>query len=124
MVGDLAKDYLARLPVDQRAGLERVNAPGSAALRSYLESGEAVAFLGAGVSAPLYPLWAGLIGELLDAAAARLGEAEAATCRALAGSAPEEVVEIVRRPSTPARVTSRRPGPSSTGPLRTAFPNG
>jgi tetratricopeptide (TPR) repeat protein len=97
MVGDLAKDYLARLPVDQRAGLERVNAPGSAALRSYLESGEAVAFLGAGVSAPLYPLWAGLIGELLDAAAARLGEAEAATCRALAGSAPEEVVEIVRR---------------------------
>jgi hypothetical protein len=124
MAGDLDTAYLAGLPADRRAGQERVNAPGLTALRGYLRSGELVAFLGAGVSVPLYPLWSGLIGELVDAAAARLGEAEAATCRALAGSAPEEVVEIVRRPSTPARVTSRRPGPSSTGPLRTAFPNG
>ncbi len=97
MVGDLDGGYLAGLPADQRAGLARVNAPGLAALRGYLESGEVVAFLGAGASAPLYPLWAGLIGELVDAAAGRLGEAEAVTCRALAGGAPEEVVEIVRR---------------------------
>ena len=97
MVGDLDSGYLAGLPADQRAALERVNAPGLAALRDYLRSGEAVAFLGAGVSAPLYPRWAGLIGELVDAAAGRLSEAEATTCRALAGSAPEEVVEIVRR---------------------------
>ena len=69
MVGDLDTDYLAGLPADQRVGLKRVNAPGLAALRGYLESGDAVAFLGAGASAPLYPLWAGLIGELLDAAA-------------------------------------------------------
>ena len=48
MVGDLDTAYLAGLPVDQRAGLEWVNAPGLVALRSYLESGEAVAFLGAG----------------------------------------------------------------------------
>ena len=47
-----------------------MNGPGLAALRGYLTSGEVVAFLGAGASAPLYPLWAGLIGELVDAAAA------------------------------------------------------
>ena len=75
-----------------------MNGPGLAALREYLASGQAVAFLGAGVARPLYPLWAGLVGELVDAAARRLGEAEAATAaRALAGSAPEEAVEIVRR---------------------------
>jgi tetratricopeptide (TPR) repeat protein len=85
------------MAADQRARLEQVNAPGLVALRDYLKSGEAVAFLGAGASASLYPLWAGLIGELVDAAVGRLGEAEAATCRALAGSAPEDVVEIVRR---------------------------
>jgi tetratricopeptide (TPR) repeat protein len=97
VVGDLDTGYLAGLPADQRAALERVNAPGLAALRKYLKSGEVVAFLGAGASAPLYPLWAGLIGELVDAASGRLDEAQAATCRALAGSAPEEAVEIVRR---------------------------
>ena len=74
MVGDLDMAYLAGLPADQRAGLERVNGPGLAALRGYLASGEVVAFLGAGVSAPLYPLWAGLIGELVDAVAGRLSE--------------------------------------------------
>jgi len=93
----MGEGYLAGLPPEQQAALERVNAPGLAALGEYLASGDAVAFLGAGVSVPLYPLWAGLIGELVDAAAGRLSEAEAATCRALAGSAPEEVVEIVRR---------------------------
>ena len=97
MVGDLDTGHLAGLPADQRAALERVNGPGLAALRSYLASGEAVAFLGAGASAPLYPLWAGLIGELVDAAAGRLTRAEAATCRALASTSPDAVVEIVRR---------------------------
>jgi tetratricopeptide (TPR) repeat protein len=95
MVGD--PGYLAGLPADQQTSLARVNAPGLAALREHLASGDVVAFLGAGVSVPLYPLWAGLIGELVDAAAGRLSEGEAATCRALAGSAPEEVVEIIRR---------------------------
>jgi tetratricopeptide (TPR) repeat protein len=97
MAGDLDTGYLARLATDQREALERVNAPGLAALRDYLKSSEVVAFLGAGASVPLYPLWAGLIGELVDAAAGRLSEKQAATCRALAGSAPEEVMEIVRR---------------------------
>ena len=89
--------YLSALPAAQREELARVNGPGLTALRKYLASGQAVAFLGAGVSAPLYPLWDGLIGELVDAAAGRLTEDEAATCRVLARDSPEEVVEIVRR---------------------------
>ena len=97
MSGELADGYLDGLPADQRAELVRVNGPGLTALRGFLASGEAVAFLGAGVSAPLYPLWDGLIAELVDAAAPRLSEREAAACRALASSRPESVVEIVRR---------------------------
>ena len=72
MVGEHADDYSAGLPPEWAEELARVNGPGLAALRGYLDSGEAVAFLGAGASAPLYPLWAGLIGELVDAAAGRL----------------------------------------------------
>ena len=81
-------DYLDGLPPERAAELARVNGPGLAALRGYLESGAAVAFLGAGASAPLYPLWNGLIGELIDAAAGRLADAVSATCRALADSNP------------------------------------
>jgi SIR2-like protein len=89
--------YLSGLPEDQRDELARVNAPGLTALGEYLASGEALAFLGAGVSAPLYPLWDRLISELVDAAVSRLTPKEAATCRALAQDSPEAVVEIVRR---------------------------
>ena len=74
-----------------------MNGPGLAALREYLVSGQAVAFLGAGVSAPLYPLWDGLIGDLLDVASARLPEEQTATFRVLARQSPEEVVEIIRQ---------------------------
>jgi tetratricopeptide (TPR) repeat protein len=97
MSGDHADDYLAGLPADQRAELTRVNEPGLSALRGYLAAGQAVAFLGAGVSAPLYPLWVGLIGNLVDAAAGRMSAEEADTCRALARDSPEEVVEIIRQ---------------------------
>ena len=97
MVGDLTAGYLGGLLGAQAEELARVNGPGLAALRGYLGSGQAVAFLGAGVSAPLYPLWDGLIAELVEAAAPRLSEREAATCRALARESPESVVEIVRR---------------------------
>src|SRR6266704_5066022 len=38
-----------------------------------------------------------LAGELVDAAVGRLSEAEVATCRALAPTSPDAVVEIVRR---------------------------
>jgi tetratricopeptide (TPR) repeat protein len=97
MVGNLVADYLGGLPHVRAEELARVNGPALAALRGYLDSGQAVAFLGAGVSAPLYPLWDGLIAELVDAAAPRLTDKEAATCRALARESPESVVEIVRR---------------------------
>jgi SIR2-like domain len=96
MVGEHGAGYLAGLPPGQAAELARVNGPGLGALREYLDSGKAVAFLGAGVSAPLYPLWDGLIAELVDAAAARLSDREAETCRMRAKESPEEVVEIVR----------------------------
>jgi hypothetical protein len=97
MTEDPGGGYLSGLPEDQRDELARVNGPGLTALREYLSSGQAVAFLGAGASRPLYPLWDGLIGELIDAAADRLTPKEAATCRALAYDSPEAVVEIVRR---------------------------
>jgi tetratricopeptide (TPR) repeat protein len=97
MTVDLGGGYLSGLTDDKRDELTRVNAPGLTALREYLASGEAVAFLGAGVSRPLYPLWDGLIGELVDAAADRLTPKEQATCRALAKDSPEAIVEIVRR---------------------------
>jgi hypothetical protein len=85
------------LPPAQAAELDRVNGPGLTALRDYLATGRAVAFLGAGVSAPLYPLWTGLIGELVDTAAARLDGRQAESLRALVSQSPEEVVEIVRQ---------------------------
>jgi tetratricopeptide (TPR) repeat protein len=97
MTEDFPAEYLAGLTDADRVALARVNGPGLAALRRYLAAGDAVAFLGAGVSAPLYPLWGGLIGDLVDAASGRLTEREAATCVALARESPEEVVEIVRR---------------------------
>ena len=73
MVGDAAAGRLPGRAASRPAGGAGAGErPGLAALREYLASGQAVAFLGAGVSAPLYPLWDGLIGELVDAAAARL----------------------------------------------------
>ena len=47
MAGDVTAGYLGKLPADQQAELARVNEPGLVALRRYLASGEAVAFLGA-----------------------------------------------------------------------------
>ena len=96
MVGDLSQDYLDGPPTGPAGDLARASEPGLAALREYVPSGQAVAFLGAGTSAPRYPLWDGLIGELVDAAAGRLTKQESATCRALAASTPESAVEIVR----------------------------
>ncbi len=90
------EEYLDGLPPERAAELARVNDPGLTALRDYLASGRAVAFLGAGVSAPLYPLWTRLIGDLINAAASRLDDGQADTLRALASQSPEEVVEIIR----------------------------
>jgi tetratricopeptide (TPR) repeat protein len=97
MAGDLDVGYLAGVSEDLRAALERVNAPGLEALHGYLESGQAVAFLGTGASAPLYPPWAEMVGELIGAAADRLPPDQVATCQELVSSSPDAVVEIVRR---------------------------
>jgi hypothetical protein len=93
---DLPAEYLSRLPSAQRELLTRVNSPGLAALRGCLASFDAIAILGGAVSAPLYPMWSKLIGQLVDAAADRLSDAEAATCRVLTRDSPDEVVGILR----------------------------
>jgi hypothetical protein len=51
----------------------------------------------------LYPLWDGLIGQLVEAASARLDDQEAWTLRVLARQRPEAVVEIVRQQLRDAR---------------------
>jgi len=89
--------YLDGLPEPERSRLAEVNAPGLARLGEYLACGEAIAFVGAGASAALYPLWGELVRELVDEAMSRMTDSEAATCRALAATSPEEVVEIVRQ---------------------------
>ncbi|MDQ3763878.1 MAG: SIR2 family protein, partial [Actinomycetota bacterium] len=97
MQGDAQAAYLAGVAPGQSQRLATVNAVGLEHLRGYLASGEAVAFLGAGASAPLYPMWSELITELVDAAAHKLSPEQAGTCRALAAQSPEEVTEILRR---------------------------
>ena len=98
MVGDMAAGYLDGLP-RARAGAagagERARVNGVAGIPGLRAGGGVLG--GRGASAPLYPLWDGLIGELVEAAAPRLTDEEAATCRALARESPESVVEIVRR---------------------------
>src|SRR4051812_3637283 len=72
------------------------NEPGITALRRYLADGQAIAFLGAGVSVPLYPLWTGVITELVDHAATRgLAPERVAACRTLARERPDSVVELI-----------------------------
>lgn len=89
--------YLGSLPESERRELARVNRAGLAALREHLASGQAVAFLGAGASAPLYPTWTALIRDLVNTATDRLTELQAATLLEEAAASPDEVVEIVRR---------------------------
>ncbi|MGH3899812.1 MAG: SIR2 family protein [Pseudonocardiaceae bacterium] len=89
------QSYLDGLPDPQRAQLATVNGSGWALLREILDDGQGLAFLGAGASAPLYPLWTEVISKLIDGAD-RLTEEHARTCRALAMSNPDAVVDIVR----------------------------
>ncbi len=97
LVDGAPRSYLDGLAEDQRDLLVGVNRIGLRKLREYLDSKTAVAFLGAGASAPLYPLWDGLIGELIDVATDRLGPQAAATCRLMAREDPDGVVEVVRQ---------------------------
>src|SRR5262245_33437964 len=66
--GWLPDAYLSSVPMEAAERLRASNAEGLAALRRYLDGGEAVAFLGAGASAPLYPLWTELVGDLISSA--------------------------------------------------------
>ncbi|HET9656705.1 MAG TPA: SIR2 family protein [Kineosporiaceae bacterium] len=96
--GPAVPAYLAGLPADQAETLAGVNAPGLAALRRYLAAGQATAFLGAGVSAPLYPLWTQTITALIDTAVTYgLPDQVAATLNSQAARQPDTVVEIIRQ---------------------------
>ena len=98
---DACDAYLDALDPTSRATLAAVNRAGLKRLHEGLTTREAIAFVGAGASTPLYPLWDGVIGELVDAAADRLDDAEAETLRALAKTSPDAVVEVVRQQLRP-----------------------
>jgi hypothetical protein len=97
---DLA--YLTGLEPADQAMLHCLNAPGIRYLTDCLRDRGAVAFLGAGASAPLYPVWRDLLVELVDIAAQYLRPGAAATIRHLAASHPDGVVDLVRRDVPPA----------------------
>ena len=95
MLGD---SYLSATTDVVRDELGRFNRPGLRRLHELLASGEGIGFLGAGVSAPAYPLWTPLINELVEAAEGEgLDSSAAATCRAQAALQPDAVVEILRQ---------------------------
>jgi hypothetical protein len=97
MNADAPSRYLADLTEEQQKTLQRVNRRGLSDLRTYLDAGNAVAFLGAGASAPLYRLWAALISEFVECASDLLTEEQAATCRIMAKSQPDAAAEVLRQ---------------------------
>ena len=90
------RTYLEGLSRTDTHDLSRANEAGFESLRAHLAHGTAVAFLGAGASAPLYPPWQDLISELVDRAADHIDGRQAQTLRAIAASSPDAVVQIVR----------------------------
>ena len=90
--------YLDGLPDALRARLAEINKPGLAALADNLDSGRVVAILGAETSAPLYPLWNGLVAELSEAAHGEMSDQVVSECRAMvAVNNMDAVIELVRR---------------------------
>lgn len=77
--------------------LDRINEKGWNAAKNILASGRGIAFLGAGASAPLYPLWGELIDALISAASFDLSPEEIITLRLRAASEPDAVVDAVRQ---------------------------
>lgn len=96
MNADVPANYLAGLAEDQHETLERANSRGLADLREYLKAGNAVAFLGAGASAPLYRLWPRTIAALVAAASDVLSQDEERSCHELADDHPDCVVDFIR----------------------------
>jgi hypothetical protein len=64
-------------------------------LRDLLKQGDAIAFVGAGASAGLYPLWGGLIGKLIGTAVSH-GRADAATAESWRGNLANYPDQVVR----------------------------
>ena len=94
----VAQRYLDGLPDALRARLAEINRPGLAALTGHLNSGRVVAVLGAETSAPLYPLWNGLVAELVEAARDEMSDQAVSECQAMAAvNNLDAVVELVRR---------------------------
>jgi hypothetical protein len=63
-----------------------------------VKGGEAIAFVGAGASAGLYPLWAGLIGHLMDEAVSRglATDADRISWRQMRGQRPQTVTRLIK----------------------------
>ena len=94
----VAQRYLDGLPDALRARLAEINRPGLAALADNLSSSRVVAVLGAETSAPLYPLWDGLVAELAEAARDQLSDQAISECRAMTAlNNTDAVIELVRR---------------------------
>jgi hypothetical protein len=68
-------------------------------LRQGLDRGETIAFVGAGASVPLYPLWQGLIRELAGEALrqGRATEDDHAYWLRIAGSRPQQAVRGIKQ---------------------------
>ena len=93
-----AQRYLYGLSVALRTRLAEINRPGLAALNDYLYTGQAVAVLGPETSAPLHPLWKGIVAELVEAARDGMSDQAVSACRQLiAVNNMDAVVELVRR---------------------------
>jgi hypothetical protein len=94
----VAQRYLYGLSDAVRARLAEINRPGLAALTDNLYSGRAVAVLGPETSAPLHPLWKGLVAELVEAARDEMSDQAVSECRQLVTvNNMDAVIELVRR---------------------------
>jgi hypothetical protein len=96
--------YLDGLPAQVREVLAAANQAGLDELSRRFDDGTAVAFLGAGVSTPIYPLWPELMEQMIMLAMNEgLTDETADTCRHAASNAPEFVADTIARRLNPER---------------------
>src|SRR4051812_1102446 len=74
------------------------NAPVRDRLHQLVREGQAIAFVGAGASAPLYPLWGTLLDQLIKSTVEKglAGADDAAFWRTIAEKRPQQVVRGLR----------------------------
>ena len=95
--GAQVSKYLDGLNGEWQRRLEMANRPGIAALAAYVSDENAIAFLGAGCSTPLYPLWGELVGNLIAHASERgVARERIELYRKLAPRNSDAVVELIR----------------------------